>query len=162
MKRHLIFNRIVDSKERDHIKRDLKEAEDKDAETRNKEREKELEKKEAEEWLLFDQDEKSITELKLEKTVRDKKENRKENIDMNEKMMKENPVTESNESIENKMYDVYIPCFHTPSEDIVTLVRFQTAMAIIGGIAMYMVRKQAIQSLSLFDRRKLQLQENSG
>ena len=72
---------------------------------------KELEKKEAEEWLLFDQDDKSITELKSEKTVRDKKENRKENIDMNKKMMKENPVTESNESIENKMYDVYIPCF---------------------------------------------------
>lgn len=53
-------------------------------------------------------------------------------------------------------YDIYVGCSHTHSEDLVYLVRFQTVMALLGGIFMYLAKKQSMKNLSLFDKRKYQ------
>lgn len=139
----------------------------------DKELEEDAEKRDVEEWLkldTFDNGESFNNESdykEKEKTFDERNEKKSDNTDEMQKdvnglISTEEETTFSNESIEEDIYEIYIPCFHTASEDIVALVRFQSIMAIVGGIAMYMVRKQSMQSLSLFERRKLQTNQNSG
>ena len=169
--RHLLFQNMPRSEQRSTEERSLEEKENDNDENTNEKAAKEAEKREAEKWFGLDSiDPDEMSDIGLKYKVKSKEEIVAENgakfeVDLMQQdgsQLSSGENVYSNETTEEDMYDIYIPCYRTVSEDIVTLVRFQTAMAIIGGIAMYMVRKQSIKSLSLFDRRKLHNNQNSG